>query len=95
MKKTIVIALLLLSACAREGIQTQPEFTDGSYRTRDREHNRYEGYAAHHERAEQWQTDPYWTSGEGLARRKAMRGEAADAPAKHTMPMPPARFMKR
>ncbi len=65
-----VMLLVMLAACAREGIQTEPQFTDWSYRTRDREHNRYDGYANAHIREEQWQTDPYWTQGEGFERRE-------------------------
>ncbi len=69
------VALMLLAACAREGIQHDPQFSDWSYRTRDREHNRYDGYATHHIREEQWQTDPYWTMGEGKDRREAHKSK--------------------
>lgn len=90
-----VVLLSLLAACAREGIQREPEFTDWSYQTRKKDHNRYDGYADYHVREEQWQTDPYWTMGEGLDRRKAA-GQPVAAPAlvQQKMDMPPERFMK-
>lgn len=101
MKKFACLILLGMAACSQEGIQHDPQFTDWSYRTRDREHNRYDGYAEHHIREEQWQTDPYWTQGEGLERRKAARltnsqydKEAAQAPAQQKIDMPPERFVK-
>lgn len=73
MRLVILVSLLLLTACGPTN--TKQPFTDWSYRTRDREHNRYEGYSAHHVREEQWQTDPYWTQGEGLARRERALAE--------------------
>lgn len=102
MKYLILVPLILLAACSQEGIQTEPQFDDWSYRTRDKEHNRYDGYGDYHIREEQWQTDPYWTTGEGLERRKAARvknsqydKERAGTSVQQTMPMPPERFMKR
>lgn len=71
MKYGLLIVVLALASCGPTNSK-QP-FTDWSYRTRDRQHNRYDGYDAYHVREEQWQTDPYWTAGEGLDRRKAQR----------------------
>ena len=100
------VCVMMLAACSREGIQHEPQFTDWSYRTRDKSHNRYDGYQDYHIREEQWQTDPYWTTGEGLARRKAERARRAEmsqydkeaaevTTGARPMPMPPERFMKR
>lgn len=76
MKKQIVgcVALLMLAGCGPSN--TPQPFTDWSYRTRDKEHNRYDGYAPYSIKAEQWQTDPYWTMGEGKARRDAAKAKA-------------------
>lgn len=72
MRVVIFLPLLaLLTSCGPTNSKQQ--FTDWSYRTRDRQHNRYDGYDAYHVREEQWQTDPYWTVGEGLDRRKVAR----------------------
>lgn len=97
---SIALLSLLVAACAREGIQTEPEFKDWSYQTRKKDHNRYDGYSDYHIREEQWQTDPYWTMGEGLERRKAARAKAAGqapvaAPVQQKVEMPPERFMKK
>ena len=94
-----VALLALLAACSREGIQTEPTFNDWSYKTRDRDHNRYDGYQDYHVREEQWQTDPYWTMGEGLERRRAARakaGQQTDAvpTPQQNIDMPPERFMR-
>lgn len=77
MRVMIWVSLLLLTACGPTNSKQQ--FTDWSYRTRDREHNRYEGYSAHHVREEQWQTDPYWTQGEGKVRREARAARELEA----------------
>lgn len=86
-----VVVLALLAACSREGIQRDPQFTDWSYRTRDREHNRYDGYGDYHVREEQWQTDPYWTVGEGRDRREAQAVQDMNAAirAREAQPAPP------
>ena len=79
MRSVVGLAVLvMLAGCSREGIQKEPQFSDWSYRTRDREHNRYEGYDVHHVREEQWQTDPYWTHGEGKTRREARAAKALE-----------------
>ena len=92
------LVLVALSACTQSPEDKVPAFDDWSYRVRDKEHNRYEGYDMYHVREEQWQTDPYWTEGEGLERRKAERARVGQmqpqsAPVQSQLPMPPARFM--
>lgn len=74
MRLILWVSLALLTSCGPTNSTQQ--FTDWSYRTRDREHNRYDGYAPYHIREEQWQTDPYWTVGEGKQRRETAKTKA-------------------
>lgn len=74
MKYGWLILALAFTSCGPTNSQQQ--FKDWSYRTRDREHNRYDGYTPHHIREEQWQTDPYWTIGEGKQRRDNEKARA-------------------